>query len=377
MRKFSRIHLIPFFLLATALIFLLANLPFYFLLDRNAQIFPFMDLSNSKAEKYWKEAYARTGKKFPWTYGAEYPPNESLIENPGRNIHFSEQLLKPNETFRERQIGRITGRVITDTTYSADALGRRKTPGPKKTPRATVLMLGDSLTFGHAVQDHETASAFLAERFPDLRVLNFGIGGAGLNDILDLFLGPRGTEVLSDIKGPAIVILNLIDHDWLRGVCATRHFSVDRNWMLKKNKYEVQSSGQLVRVGTIGDRCPFYNVANELLSWPVFRFYKVQLDEFQWGNGKKNSLAMLSALIQQLKKSIQVEKAVVSLVPWYSSRIGMDFEKDLATVGFETWDFSDVVFDHLIKNPRIPVDHHFTPESQFIYSLMLGEKLEK
>ena len=67
-----------------------------------------------------------------------------------------------------------------DVTYTVDANGRRVTPSPN-TPRATILLAGDSFTFGTGVEDRETYAYLLgAEYWPDVKVVNAGVGGWGI-----------------------------------------------------------------------------------------------------------------------------------------------------------------------------------------------------
>lgn len=53
---------------------------------------------------------------------------------------------------------------------------RNAWPWPEK---AEIVVLGDSVTFGHSVEDEQTWPAILARSFPKTRVINLGLIGAG------------------------------------------------------------------------------------------------------------------------------------------------------------------------------------------------------
>jgi hypothetical protein len=62
--------------------------------------------------------------------------------------------------------------------YTIDADGCRAIPGGRHRERG-VLFLGDSFTFGHGVEDHQTFSAVLsADHWPHVRVRNCGLMGS-------------------------------------------------------------------------------------------------------------------------------------------------------------------------------------------------------
>jgi len=76
-----------------------------------------------------------------------------------------------------------------------------------------LVMIGGSYTAGNAISDDETFSWKLQERFPDLEVLNYAVGGYGtLQSLLKL------QEVLPAIRPRKLVIYGLIAHHRVRNV---------------------------------------------------------------------------------------------------------------------------------------------------------------
>lgn len=94
-----------------------------------------------------------------------------------------------------------TGRHQTDefdVLYSIDARGCRVTPDPVKA-HGTVLVLGDSFTFGHGVNDAETYPALLANTWNSYKVRNcsgMGWGTAQAALVLDDALPEKPSLIL-------------------------------------------------------------------------------------------------------------------------------------------------------------------------------------
>lgn len=79
--------------------------------------------------------------------------------------------LRPDSSYRHRE-------KQFDVAYTIDASGTRRVPGFAP-GRPGVLVLGDSWTFGHGVEDHETYAARLQAHWPELGVRNLGVMGYG------------------------------------------------------------------------------------------------------------------------------------------------------------------------------------------------------
>ena len=107
-------------------------------------------------------------------------------------------------------VGRERARGFT-ATYTIDADGHRTMPSPAS-PRGTVVFLGDSFTFGWAVEDDETYPYVLAtEHWTDLRIINAGVDGWGLTQC-HLAL----TDMLARPLLPNAVIVSIVPDDLRR-----------------------------------------------------------------------------------------------------------------------------------------------------------------
>lgn len=70
-----------------------------------------------------------------------------------------------------------------DVVYNVDGAGARSVPGSVP-ERPRVLVLGDSWTFGHGVEDEQTYSAHLQSLWHDVAVRNLGVMGYGPAHVL-------------------------------------------------------------------------------------------------------------------------------------------------------------------------------------------------
>ncbi len=107
-------------------------------------------------------------------------------------------------------VGRERARGFT-ATYTIDADGHRTMPSPAS-PRGTVVFLGDSFTFGWAVEDDEPYPYVLAtEYWTDLRIVNAGVDGWGLTQCY-LAL----TDLLARPPLPDAVVVSIVPDDLRR-----------------------------------------------------------------------------------------------------------------------------------------------------------------
>jgi hypothetical protein len=91
--------------------------------------------------------------------------------------------------------------------------------------RPKLILVGGSYTQGWAISDDETFAWKLQEQFPEVEVLNYGVGGYGTYQSL-----LRLEEVLSYVKNPKVVIYSFVGHHELRNVAST-------SWMYELSRY--------------------------------------------------------------------------------------------------------------------------------------------
>ena len=89
---------------------------------------------------------------------------------------------------------------------------------PKPADKLRIVVLGDSFTFGEEVEDFETYPAYLEQLIPNSEVINFGVHGYGLDQML-LRLQQVGLSYQPDI-----VIFAFINDDLNRALLSFRDY---------------------------------------------------------------------------------------------------------------------------------------------------------
>ena len=93
----------------------------------------------------------------------------------------------------------------------------RMDPGPDADPRPKVLFYGDSFMAGIS-REHGTIPRLLQSQFPDFQMLNYGVGGYGVDQIWLRYK-------LSGEKYPAeLVVLGVLTHDLSRSLLKIRDY---------------------------------------------------------------------------------------------------------------------------------------------------------
>ena len=82
------------------------------------------------------------------------------------------------------ELRRTDGTAVYQATYSYDEFGRRQTTTVSSTKSRAVLFFGCSFVDGMGVNDADTLPSQVALRAPESQVLNYGIGGAGPQQML-------------------------------------------------------------------------------------------------------------------------------------------------------------------------------------------------
>lgn len=99
----------------------------------------------------------------------------------------------------------------TNVTITTNLQGFRSTHDysrPNHTQRPRIMVLGDSFAFGLEVSDSETYAYYLQEMLPEVDVLNLGMGGYGLDQIL-LLLQQEGAKYKPDVVILGFVYLDM------------------------------------------------------------------------------------------------------------------------------------------------------------------------
>jgi len=104
--------------------------------------------------------------------------------------------------------------------------GIRETINVNPNPELRIVMLGDSFTFGWGIEDNETMASQLSRLIKDAEVLNLGVPGYGIFQMIELYNKKKVNELTYTIdmvsleevheKPSEIVILTIMEDDMLR-----------------------------------------------------------------------------------------------------------------------------------------------------------------
>jgi hypothetical protein len=130
------------------------------------------------------------------------------------------------------------------------------------TPGACTLRVaafGDSFIYGNEVDDQDAWSAAAERMFPALEVLNYGVGGYGLDQAYLRYLGDGAA------LSPHVVVIGFVPDDLGRLVNVYRRFLSVRELPLVKPRYALGANGELELVPTPIRRLSDYE---RYLRWP-------------------------------------------------------------------------------------------------------------
>lgn len=120
---------------------------------------------------------------------------------------------------------------------SARRYARRPAPGVLR-----VAALGDSFVYGNEVSDSAAWPALTEQLFPQLEVLNYGVGGYGVDQAYLRFCA-EGMAL-----SPRVVIMGFTTDDLRRVVNVYRRFISNRELPLVKPRFLVDSRGNLALI---------------------------------------------------------------------------------------------------------------------------------
>ena len=175
--------------------------------------------------------------------GLRYRAFDGLID-PWRKP--MEEIVAADGTWYQRidpELGWITipGAFTDDAAITAS--GIRATHDYADAPPTGVLRIaafGDSFVHGDEVATDETWEAALERALPGAEVLNYGVGGYGLDQALLRYVRDGAA------KSPHVVLLGVITDDVLRGVNVFRpFFAPDTGHVLTKPRFLLDGAGTL------------------------------------------------------------------------------------------------------------------------------------
>jgi len=102
-----------------------------------------------------------------------------------------------------------------DITYEIDENGFRKIDNTERKPDFSIYFFGDSFTFGHGVNNHETFPAIIKDKYmtEKVNIYNAGVAGYGIAQIFESFL-----KIKDRIRSGDLIIFTPISEDIRRNL---------------------------------------------------------------------------------------------------------------------------------------------------------------
>ncbi len=121
-----------------------------------------------------------------------------------------------------------------------------------------IAAFGDSFVYGNEVGTANSWPALLESVYPEIEVLNYGVGGYGVDQAYLRFL-QEGTTF-----APAVVIIGFAPDDLRRAVNVYRRFIADNEVPVVKPRFLLSDSGELTLLANpLGDRAAFQPILDD------------------------------------------------------------------------------------------------------------------
>lgn len=270
---------------------------------------PYYFHSNEKTFDNKTEQFSRNAK---FGFFPPIPPDLPLHlrpKNPGATpVDFNDLIIEfnPSDCMKRGRIIKtcreirktVTGLDLWNLQYTIDEYQRRVTPQENNTnDKKFLLTLGDSFVFGVGVPDEGTMGAFLAKKFPEYRVYNYGIRGGYPGEILEHMKQIRPEEIEGN-EGTALYFLQYHNIVRLAGL-----FKELATWSSQKSYYYVDEKGSVVTKGSFQDeRQMLVNLAKLALKSNIFRFHNLNPVPGD------SELRLMARILSETKKTLAEKK---------------------------------------------------------------------
>lgn len=317
-------------------------------------------------QKKGEAAFFRTSEDTPELL----PESKLLFKSPF-------PIFKPNVTVEaERKTN--SGQTIYKTKYTIDGQSRRvvENTTPAEESKRNILFLGCSFTFGTGVADDETFPYYFSKYRSNFNVYNFGIDGAGANDVLDdLKSSKRFTDIS---KSEGLVVYTAIYDHIERSVCNLSCYGKSyRDWVLGKSNYQYDPESQsMVNVGSFESSRPvtsmIFGVLNKIGLIDSINFPTKYSDE---------QLESYVMMVAEMKKVSKEKFNSEFYFIFYPGNYGDDWERIkpiLKKYSIKFLDLSKMDFKEATGGRHsIILDGHPTKLSYYLYASLIHHQLPK
>lgn len=148
-----------------------------------------------------------------WLKKNRFTPQKTITNYSAIDVYDTQLGWSPKKS---SQAVMYDGTIVTFNTSGARGLKEYSIEKPLGKQR--ILVIGDSFTFGEQVNDAETFSAVLESKLPNIEVMNFGVHGYGIDQMLLNF------ERQAALYKPDVVVFAFIFDDFMRGFLSFRDY---------------------------------------------------------------------------------------------------------------------------------------------------------
>lgn len=156
-------------------------------------------------------------------YKIEIAKNRDILVQPHKILGYA-----PAPAVSDKRRLVVDDKVIFDVVYTNNENGLRLTPNNNVGSRTCLNIYGCSFAYGAGVGDSETITAFLQKNLPQYNVKNFGINGAGANQMLARLEFDLDSKELGQCD-ENIFIYEAITHHIYRSISAWKGPKYEKN----------------------------------------------------------------------------------------------------------------------------------------------------
>ncbi|MBY0518230.1 MAG: hypothetical protein K2P81_15075 [Bacteriovoracaceae bacterium] len=269
--------------------------------------------------------------------------------------------------------------VVYDTFVNLDDHGFRKNAFQNDEADHHVFFVGCSFTNGSGVQDKETFSSLVSEKFPHSNVVNMGKRGAGFSELYYLWKNMNFQEIYKKSKG--VMIYTIIPSHLERFYLSWKYL----DWAYRPTPVYSLKNRELSYEGILGDQ-PKYKIAQFINKFGLSYFWLRGVSHFDFEETSQNVKEyafVISKLRDEYLKQFPEGKFVVTWFGYYHPTQSHDEDLKLALKenGIEYWD-NQYPQEFIEKRGGyysfvIPRDGHPSPATHKLQAEFLMRKLSE
>ena len=274
----------------------------------------------------------------------------------------------PNAAISETKT--LGGRLVYNATYSTDAYSRRLTPIENIEHRSYfMLFFGCSYTFGEGVNDNETMPFYFAQYASKSRPYNYGIPGAGPQEMLAKLQSGQLAAEINEQHG--ILVYTFIDHHINRAIGT---MDVYNSWGWAMPFYTIDANNKLVRKGNFASGRPGLALLYRLMDKSqILKYFNVTIPPLSHDDSIRITARMIEESRNVFREQFHNGEFYVLLYP--GVRRGKEMLKYFQQSGVKYLDYSGLM-DLAQSSFRIEGDTHPTAKAHRLVAAQLARDLD-